>query len=125
VIRELNDLDVAARLVESIRSSSMETVSRSTKTSPAILLDMCNLARGFNQNVLQFLRLRRLYVEIEPLSETQDANWYIVAGSPFSHRFAISGTGRQRSICGMLSRETEFLLPVTDKIPRCLNCERG
>jgi hypothetical protein len=126
VSRALNDLDVAARLVEAIRSSSMETVSRTTKTPPSILLDMCNLARGFNQSVLHFLRLRRLYLEVEPSSDAQCLQWYIVAGSPNAHRFAISGfAGRKTSICGMLTRDTEFLQPATDKTPHCRNCERG
>jgi hypothetical protein len=87
---------------------------------------MCNLARGFNRNVLHFLRLRRAYLEIESPPDAQCLQWYIVAGSPNAHRFAISGlAGRQTSICGMLSRDTEFLRPATDKVPRCRNCERS
>lgn len=124
--RELNDLDVAARLVDAIRRDSMEVVSQATKTPPPILLDMCNLARIFNQRVLQFLRLRRVYLKIEPTPAAQCAEWYIAAGSPNAHRFAISGlAGRQTSICGMLTRDTEFLRPAMDKTPRCRNCERS
>lgn len=124
-MNELNDLDVAARLVTAIHRVSMETVSQRTRTPPPILLDMCNLARGFNRNVLHFLGLRRIYFEIEKTPEAPESAWYAVPGSPFAHRFALVGAGRHTSACGMLSREPESLQPAALKQTRCRNCERG
>jgi hypothetical protein len=117
----LNDWEVAARLTLAINQDGMDVVSDATQTPSNLILDICGMARGFNQRVLDYLKVERLYREMEPFPET--GGWYSVAGSPFAHRFMLGSGGRQRSKCGTVVRHWELLTPAPT-LKRCSLCEK-
>lgn len=118
----LNDLEVAARLTLAINQDGMDAVSIATKTPSNLLLDMCGMTCEFNRRVLDYLKVERVYRELEPSPATEE--WYSAAGSQFSHRFMLGSRGRQRSVCGTVVRHWEFLTPAPT-LKRCSLCEKA